>query len=534
MSGERRRLVLPIVVAVVAAIVVVLGIGAGLRWSAERKLAAERALLVVTVACDRSAEENESQIAEPLEQAIAAVAGVHSLRSESRRGAVVAAIVVSAVEQFEIQQRLSETISKNALKTLPSDARPPMISRVAPDQPAWLVIGDEKAKEELERLSGVGAVEVCGAKADRVHVVLDPARASALNVDVGQVVLGIAATTGMKAMINGGHVDPEEMSKTRIGTREPEVRLSDVAVIERRSDARACGLVRGSELGEGDGLLLRVERQPMADEREVRSIVEAKVKQIGARFVDPSSMVVLAYDAPRSRPEAFVRASWLVKNAGPRTLGVLVRDHDLHVVRLDPTDTDGSKSAAALNGRGSPDAPTYAGVTSAPKGRPTRLRLTVRGPELDALAKRASELRTRVEGVSGIGLLLGPPPGNRVPHLDAKIDRDAAARLALPVDRVFDTLKAVTSGIEVGGVIVHLGRGDPDDELSTLRSATVKGIPLQQVMRFEQRSGPETILHVDRQRAVELRWEVTRDVVSDVTKAIAAPDVRVELERSSP
>lgn len=534
MSGDgRRRVVLPIALGVVGAVVVVLAVAAGLRWSAARKLASERNLLVVTVTSNRSAEENEPAVAQPLEAAMADVPGIQSLRSESRQGSVIASVVVGGgLEMLDTQQRLSDAISKNALKMLPPDTSPPTVSRIAADQPAWIVIGDEKTKNELEVLSGVGRVEVCGARSDRVHVVLDPARLTAMGLDVDQVVVAISATTGMRVLINAGQVDPIELSKTRIGDRTPEVRLSDVAVIERRPEETSCALVRGSELVEGDGLVLRVERQPMADDREVRKGVEAKVKQIGARFVDPSSLVVLAYHAPRGRREALAGAALLAKSAGSRTLGVLVRDHDLHVMRLvDASDADGSKAAATLNEPRSPAMPPYAGVIAAPKERPARVRVTVRGPELDALSKRAEDLRTRVAAVNGVGPFVGLPPSARAPHLEAKIDRDAAARLSLSPDRIVNTLKAATSGIEVAGAVVHLGRTERDDDLSALRSAKVKGIPLDQVMRFEERSGPESILRIDRQRAVELRWEVTRDVVSDVTKAIASPDVRVELER---
>lgn len=529
-DSARRRLVLPIALAVVAAVIAVVGVSAIAAYVSKERLAKEKETIVVRVSSARSPEENETLVAEPLEQALAGLKGLERMRSESRFGHVQTSLTFSRLEIFEAHQLVAGAVSR-VTKTLPSDVLAPTISHVDLDPAVVFALGDASAKEAFERTIGVGQVEVCGAPSERMHVVLDPSKMAAHGVEVTQVVVALTMNTEFPALVNGGRTSLEELETVRLGKNDP-VQLRDLAVFERRPNDRDCALVRGSELKHEKQVLLRIVRQHGADAKEVQPRLATTAKEVGARMIDPGTTLLVAYHAPHTRAEALDQAGWLVEQTGSGTIGVLVRDRSIEVLRtIDPGDTRGTRAALPMSKVERPKGPTprYAGILAAPKERPERLVVTLRGPGLDVLANRADRLKPVVSAVKGVGPFLGPPPGARTPHFEASIDREAAARAGVKGESIATTLRVATGGMEMVGVVLHAGRPERDDDLSVYRTLLVNKVPLDRVLRLEQRLGPETIVRVDRERAIELRWEVTSDVSDDVKKAIGDPNVRVEI-----
>ncbi|MBS2014779.1 MAG: efflux RND transporter permease subunit [Deltaproteobacteria bacterium] len=535
-AGAAKRLALPIALGVVAAVVFVLALATIMRWTVTRRLTAERTTIAVTITSDRSPDANEAAIAIPLERRLTGVEGIVRMRIESRSGVVTASLTLQGNQALEGQGKLHDVL-QSAKSELPADIGEPRITRLGRSAVPTFLFAPAAARSALERLQGVAGVQICGEKRERVHVVVDPARLAARGVELDDVVSALSSSPGLRTtpLLLEPEVDPQALARTPIGGRQAPVELGDLAVVERRPDESECALARGPDVREGDGVLLRVDAQPGVDITKARTEIASKAKEIGARMVDPASTVVVAFHAPASRGEGLGQAGWLASSGGPDTLAVTFDGEMLHVLRrCEPSDRDGSRAAEAVREARRPSGalPAYAGIVAAPAGEPRRLGVTLRGPELAALATRADAVRAKIGAVKGVGAFIGRPPASRGPTVEVTIDREAAARLGVHANAIARTVRAATGGAPVAGVIVHVGRRERDDDPPALAGILVNRVPLDRLVRVESRPALAPILRVDRERAVELLWEVDRDVAADVTKAIGDPAVAVEMDPS--
>src|SRR4029453_16334141 len=148
-----------------------------------------------------SPDEMSSSIAEPLEQALAGVAGVDEI--ESRLGVGSARITVKFVWERDINEAAQDIREKvaGAIGSLPPQVLPPIIAKVDPDaQPIFTIavagpyslraiteVADKQIRRALEAVDGVGEVSIAGGRAREVHVELDLQKLTAHGLAVGQV-----------------------------------------------------------------------------------------------------------------------------------------------------------------------------------------------------------------------------------------------------------------------------------------------------------------------------------------------------------
>jgi Cu/Ag efflux pump CusA len=159
------------------------------------------------------------------------------------------------------------------------------------------------------------------------------------------------------------------------------------------------------------------------------------------------------------------------------------------------------------------------------------------GPDLEELWKAAADIRTRMDQVPGVvDLQIEPQVG--VPHLQLKVNRQAAARLgvaAADVVRAFETahvgrkVAAIADEARTLDVVLQLGEKERDDPAeirkTLLDTAAGRKLTLDQVAELRAATGPTLVYREDRQRRVAVFGNVHgRDrtqVAAEVRKALA-------------
>jgi multidrug efflux pump subunit AcrB len=154
------------------------------------------------------AEEIERQVTIPLEDAIAGLSGMQRLRSTSEYGKSVVEVTLSpstAPDAFFLALRdavntlhatLPKAVQRPEIRSAANDQRPFFIATVSMpgaslDETRDFV--DISVKPALERLDGVGELEVGGGSQREVHVVVDQARASAARLSFDALAAAIQA-----------------------------------------------------------------------------------------------------------------------------------------------------------------------------------------------------------------------------------------------------------------------------------------------------------------------------------------------------
>ncbi len=177
---------------------------------------------------------------------------------------------------------------------------------------------------------------------------------------------------------------------------------------------------------------------------------------------------------------------------------------------------------------------SWRGVRSSPFGLPAVLTVSLRDPglgTLGALDARAKEIDTRLASLNGIGASLRQPPAP--PVLDITIDRQRAAALGVAPGDVQQALRAASGGIAIGRVLVCIGDPAAPASAETLLSPSllVHRVPLSLLATVTSKSEPATILRLDRQRAIELRWETEPELSkATVEEALAGTGAQIDLE----
>lgn len=166
----------------------------------------------------------------------------------------------------------------------------------------------------------------------------------------------------------------------------------------------------------------------------------------------------------------------------------------------------------------------------------------VYGDDFDAMIRTAEQIATKLRAVEGAeDVRVEQVQG--LPLLDARLDRDAMARVGLTAQDVYDTLAAAVAGREAGSiyegdrrfdVVVKLGEGIRND-VEALRQLPVltpsgKFVPLGSVAALETAKGPNQISRENGKRRVVVQANVRgRDIAGVVKEAQSSinADVRV-------
>jgi hydrophobe/amphiphile efflux-1 (HAE1) family protein len=207
-----------------------------------------------------SPEAVESDLVEPLEEAVTQVEGVKSITSTARQGGGSITVELDLSRNVDLALQDVQTKVSQAQRLLPRDADPPVISKQNPeDQPImWVglsgpfapqVLSDYaryRIKEKLQTVEGVGEVMVGGALERNVRIWVDAEKLDAKGLTVTDVInalrrehvelpAGRIETEGREVNVRvmGEALDLETLRNLVVREQEgATVYLADVALVE--------------------------------------------------------------------------------------------------------------------------------------------------------------------------------------------------------------------------------------------------------------------------------------------------------------
>ena len=155
----------------------------------------------------------ESQVTDKIEEAISRIGGIDSVTSTSSEG--VSVVMVKFFLERDINEATNDVRDKVSAVILPSDAETPLVSKLdiggasiinvfltAKDAPIkdLMLFADEKVKPKLQKINGVGAVNIVGYKDREIKIFPDPTLLNKFGITVAEL-NSIAAKENVKGQI---------------------------------------------------------------------------------------------------------------------------------------------------------------------------------------------------------------------------------------------------------------------------------------------------------------------------------------------
>ncbi len=156
---------------------------------------------ITTVLPGASAEEMETEVTKPIEEAVNTIQGIDELRATTVEG--VSRVIVTFLLERDTDQAAQDVRDKVAviLRRLPAGIDPPVIEKADPDAAPIMSISvsgdrslreiteiaDKQVKQQLEGVSGIGQVLLIGGRKRAIQIQIDAEKMSALGLNIGQV-----------------------------------------------------------------------------------------------------------------------------------------------------------------------------------------------------------------------------------------------------------------------------------------------------------------------------------------------------------
>ena len=500
-----------------------------------------------------SAEELETAVAVPIEDAVAGVAHVAHVHTRIRPGEAVVAVELERgadADQaaFEVNQRASAI-----LRQLPRDLPPPVVLRGTPHSDVlrytlrsevWSLadlteLDDDVVRTALESVPGVVGIATCGDQHLRWQVSLDPVRIAAFDLalrDVANAVREMAGSLPGGAIaggtgtihVAGAPVGSAAIREVVVATRGgTPVRLGDVADVRDAPEPRGC-------LAGDNGIRViagAVQAARGSDPDDVRAAIEKALAGVraslpaGVRFdeLPRTHPIELDLEIDRvERPEQVV--------AGLRPVPSLA-----HVL-LEARPGTARVTLFPAEGADAHELEAYAleRIPGAIVHDASELTVRLLGPDREKLAELAGAARGALAAhhLETNGGAAAP----RVPRLEYVLDRDMIARYGVSTSDITDATRALTEGgLDVGYVragsdmrpiVLAVGDGKPEPEQLDqieLRGARGVLVPLSQLVRVEQHTGAAELLREDRQPCIAVPARGDADAIRAALARLALP-----------
>jgi HAE1 family hydrophobic/amphiphilic exporter-1 len=289
-----------------------------------------------------SPEVMETEVVNPIEQAVIAVQGVQDIESNMRQG--IATIKLTFSSDKNIDAALQETNSKLRAVKLPDDVLPPTIDKInTDDNPImWLAITSSKRsfkdmityvdlnlRDRMRVIPGVGDIVLGGWSDRNLRIWVDNNKLLARQLtilDIRDTLKSENNETSSGYLENGRTeynvrtmgeaITPEEMGNTLITERggariyHSDIRLHDVATIEdgladTRSLARSDGMVTL-----GVGIQKQHGENDVAVGAAVRKFVDDMNRELAVSA--PDLHMSINFDGTRFTSEAIQETEWTV------------------------------------------------------------------------------------------------------------------------------------------------------------------------------------------------------------------------------
>ncbi len=213
----------------------------------------------------------ESQVTDKIEEVISSIGGVDDIISTSSEGASV--IMVKFSLERDIDEAANDVRDKVSAVILPNDCKAPLVSKLDVGGAAvvnifvtakkeslknLMLFADEKVKPRLQKINGVGAVNIVGYKDREIKIYPDPSTLNKLGITVSEL---NAIVSRENVKIGGGKLISKEKEftlKTRADALtieelrdiviKDDIKLRDVARVEDTlSDAKSYASYNGTE-----------------------------------------------------------------------------------------------------------------------------------------------------------------------------------------------------------------------------------------------------------------------------------------------
>src|SRR5438094_2948913 len=267
-----------------------------------------------------SADELNSAVVEPTEEALSSISGIDEMTAQLREG--VAKITIKFVLERDINDAAQDVREKTsqAMKDLPPELRPPVIAKVDPDDDpilsfalsgplslrALTEIADKQIRRGIETVDGVGEVDISGGQMREVHIVLDIEKLNAHGLTVDALRDAIVKEN---VEIPGGRIQQgdAELTLRTLGRVESVDQFSNIVVAS------------------ANGTPIRV--------RDVATVEDATEEVRTAAFFDGQRTVVM--DVRRQSGQNTVQVAEGVKNKLAQLQRVIPREVKITVTRDD-------------------------------------------------------------------------------------------------------------------------------------------------------------------------------------------------------
>lgn len=255
-----------------------------------------------------SPEEVETEVSQIIEEAVNTVEGIEELRSISGQGSSIVLVTFRLDRDIEAAAQDVRDRVATAIRRLPEDAEPPIVSKFDNDSSPVLrialsgeltlreltEIADKTAKPQLERSVGVGEVAIVGGLERTINIWVDADRLAAYGIPITAVRDAIAR---QNADVPGGNLtgavneqvlrtlgridDPRAFNEIIIAViNGTPVRLRDIGIAEDGTKEQRSA----SRLNGEPAVSLEIRRQSGANTVEVIEGVKAQLEIVQAQL----------------------------------------------------------------------------------------------------------------------------------------------------------------------------------------------------------------------------------------------------------
>ena len=272
-----------------------------------------------------SPETIESEVTDIIEENINTIEGIESLQSFSNEGVSSILIVFTLASDINVKVQDVRDKVQLALADLPSDIDPPIVDKVDPDAAPIISVmiagdvpireitafADDVAKEELQRIEGVGSVSIVGGRDRAIRVWLDNDRMRSFGVTADDVRMAIqsehAELPGGRLEVAGGTREfgvktlaeattPAGFADLPVAYRENgiAIHVGDVAEVEDGlEDERSAAFLNARR-----GVSLDIRKQSGRNTVEVSRAVKSAAERLRAR-APPGVEIIVTRDVSK-------------------------------------------------------------------------------------------------------------------------------------------------------------------------------------------------------------------------------------------
>ena len=263
-------------------------------------------IMVITSYAGASAQDVETNVTKPLENALNTVSNLKNITSQSRENISVITLEFEYGEDIDVLTNDVRDKLDMVTSQLPTDVDRPIIFKFSTDMipillltataeqsmPALYKILDDKVANALARINGVGTVSIMGAPKRTVYVYADPMRLDAYGMSIETLASVVGAenrnTPGgtfdigsntYALRVEGEFTDPMQMRNIVVGSYlGRNVYLSDVANVVDTIEERS----QESYTNGRQGAMVVVQKQTGANSVQISERVRAALPDLQA------------------------------------------------------------------------------------------------------------------------------------------------------------------------------------------------------------------------------------------------------------